>query len=331
MSRKVLITGGAGFIGLHLANRLLDEGCQVHLVDNFSRAVDDAELKETLARDQATFSSVDLLNADNIEILAIDYDLIFHLAAIIGVVHVLERPYNVLYDNICMLGNMLELARRQTRLSRFFFASTSEVYAGTLKHFDLPIPTPENTPLALTDLSHPRTSYMLSKIYGEALCQQAGIPFTLFRPHNIYGPRMGMAHVIPEQLRKAYDADSGDSIEVFSVDHTRCFCYINDAVEMLWRMMELPDCEGKTLNLGTQNPEVTIKEVVEACFAAVGKELKIDAKPASSGSPARRGPDMSLTIELTGFESKVNLREGVARTYEWYLKNIFEGEGTTAQ
>lgn len=331
MSRKVLITGGAGFIGLHLANRLLDEGCQVHLVDNFSRAVDDAELKKTLARDQATLSSVDLLKAENIDTLATDYDLIFHLAAIIGVVHVLERPYNVLYDNICMLGNMLELARRQSRLSRFFFASTSEVYAGTLKHFDLPIPTPESTPLALTDLSHSRTSYMLSKIYGEALCQQAGIPFTLFRPHNVYGPRMGMAHVIPEQLRKAYDADSGDRIEVFSVDHTRCFCYIDDAVEMLWRMMERPDCEGKTLNLGTQNPEVTIKEVVEACFAAVGKELKIAAMPASSGSPARRGPDMNLTIELTDFESKVSLREGVALTYKWYLKNIFEGEGITAR
>ena len=331
MNKKVLITGGAGFIGLHLANRLLEEGCQVHIIDNFTRAVDDDELKETLSRDHTSFSSVDLLDTNNVKNLDVDYDVIFHLAAIIGVMHVLERPYNVLYDNIRMLGNMIDLAHRQTNLTRFFFASTSEVYAGTLKYFDLPIPTPESTPLASTELSLPRTSYMLSKIYGEALCQQAGIPFTLFRPHNVYGPRMGMAHVIPEQLRKAYNAKEGDYIEVFSIDHTRCFCYIDDAVEMLLQMMKSSDCEGKTLNLGTQNPEVTIKEVAEACFTAVGKKLNIDAKPVSPGSPTRRGPDMSQTIELTGFESQVGFLDGVARTYDWYKKNIFEGDEITAQ
>ena len=331
MNKKVLITGGAGFIGLHLANRLLDEGCQVHLVDNFSRAVDDVELKTTLARKMASFNSIDLLEIDNVEQLDVDYDFIFHLAAIIGVTHVMERPYDVLYDNIRMLGNMINLAHKQNSLSRFFFASTSEIYVGTLKYFDLPIPTPEKTPLAITDLAHPRTSYMLSKIYGEALCQQASIPFTLFRPHNIFGPRMGMAHVIPEQLRKAYEAQEGDNIEVFSIDHTRCFCYIDDAIEMLWRMMESPKCEGETLNLGTQNPEISIKEVAEACFLAADKKLSIDAKPASPGSPTRRGPDMSKTISLIDYESQVSFIDGIARTYDWYKKNIFEGKVDTAK
>jgi nucleoside-diphosphate-sugar epimerase len=331
MNKKVLITGGAGFIGLHLANRLLDEGCQVHLVDNFSRAVDDVELKTTLARKMASFNSIDLLEIDNVEQLDVDYDFIFHLAAIIGVKHVMKRPYDVLYDNIRMLGNMMNLVHKQNSLSRFFFASTSEIYSGTLKYFDLPIPTPEKTPLAITDLAHPRTSYMLSKIYGEALCQQASIPFTLFRPHNIFGPRMGMAHVIPEQLRKAYEAQEGDNIEVFSIDHTRCFCYIDDAIEMLWRMMESPKCEGETLNLGTQNPEISIKEVAEACFLAADKKLSIDAKPASPGSPTRRGPDMSKTISLIDYESQVSFIDGIARTYDWYKKNIFEGKVDTAK
>jgi nucleoside-diphosphate-sugar epimerase len=329
--KKVLITGGAGFIGLHLANHLLNKGCHVHIVDNFARAIDDVELKEVLARDYASFSRIDLLDTNVIKNLDTNYDVIFHLAAIIGVVHVLERPYNVLYDNIRMLGNMIDLARSQTNLSRFFFASTSEIYSGTLKYFDLPIPTPEKTPLAITDLAHPRTSYMLSKIYGEALCQQASIPFTLFRPHNIYGPRMGMAHVIPEQLRKAYEAKEGDNIEVFSIDHTRCFCYIDDAIEMLWRMMESPKCEGEALNLGTQNPEISIKEVAEACFLAVDKKLSIDAKPASPGSPTRRGPDMSKTISLIDYESQVSFIDGITRTYDWYKKNIFEGKVDTAK
>ena len=331
MSKKILITGGAGFIGSHLTNRLLDEGFQVHIIDNFARAVDDADLKSTLKRDNVSSCYLDLRDRMSLKTIEKDYDVIFHLAAIIGVKHVLEQPYNVLYDNICMLGNMIEFAHQQSNLSRFFFASTSEVYAGTLNYFDLSIPTPESTPLAITDLTHPRTSYMLSKIYGEALCQQAGIPFTLFRPHNVYGPRMGMAHVIPEQLHKAHKSNNGDSIEVFSVDHTRCFCYIDDAVEMLLRMMERPNCNGKTLNLGTQSPEISMKELAEICYAIAGKELEIDAKPATSGSPVRRGPDMASTIKLIDFESKVSLSEGVQRTYDWYKKNIFEGTDISAQ
>ena len=78
MNKKVLITGGAGFIGLHLANRLLDEGCEVHLIDNFSRAVDDTELKSTLARESSIFTSIDLLEYDSVEQLDLDYDVIFH-------------------------------------------------------------------------------------------------------------------------------------------------------------------------------------------------------------------------------------------------------------
>jgi UDP-glucose 4-epimerase len=331
MSKKVLITGGAGFIGLHLANRLLDEGCQVHLVDNFSRGVNDIELTETLKRKQTTFENLNINNINDVERLDTNYDVIFHLAAIIGVAHVLERPYDVLSDNILMLVNMIDFARRQKKLSRFFFASTSEVYAGTLKYFELSIPTPESTPLAITDLSQQRTSYMLSKIYGEALCRQSGIPFTIFRPHNVYGARMGMSHVIPEQLKKTFEAKDNDMIDVFSVDHTRCFCFIDDAIEMLWRMMNSNDCKHKTLNLGTQNPEISMKELAKICHKVTEKILVINEMPASTGSPTRRCPDMSLTKRLINFQSQVDLHAGISLTYDWYRKNIFEGKKITAQ
>lgn len=323
MSKKILITGGAGFIGLHLARRLIDEGYQVDLLDNFARAVDDKELKEIMAHDKINFFNIDLLSHSQINKLNTDYDVIFHLAAIIGVTHVMENPYDVLYQNISMLGNMIDFAHRQKKLKRFLFASTSEVYAGALKHFNLLIPTPEDTPLTLTDLSHPRTSYMLSKIYGEAMCQQSDLSFTIFRPHNVYGPRMGMAHVIPEQLRKAHDAKDGDSIDVFSINHTRSFCYIDDAVEILFRMMINDNCNIKTLNLGNQGPEVKIKEVVQECFSVVGKKLFINEKPETPGSPKRRAPDMEISSSLINFESQINLHDGICRTYEWYKKNVF--------
>lgn len=331
MNKKVLITGGAGFIGLSLANRFLDEGYKVDIVDNYTRAVHDIELDQTLYKKNVRFFDVDLLNDKFIVDFDIDYDLIFHLAAIIGVAHVLESPYSVLFDNINMLNNVIKLAHKQKNIARLFFASTSEVYAGTLKYFDLSIPTSENTPLAITDTAHPRTSYMLSKIYGEALCQQSGLPFTIFRPHNVYGPRMGMSHVIPEQLSKAYNSNNGDNIDVFSINHTRCFCYIDDAIEMLWRMAKCDSCVGKILNLGTQNPEVTMKEVAEACFLVTGKKLNVNAMPSSPGSPSRRAPDMNTTINLIGFKSKVSLIDGIKYTYKWYKNNIFEGKEITAK
>lgn len=330
MTEKVLITGGAGFMGLHLARRLLDEGFEVHLVDNFARGVRDADLEKVLAHPGASFSSMDCLDAQAVAELPTDCDYIFHLAAIIGVVHVMRQPYRVLMDNLNLMDNLIEHARRQKHLKRFMYPSTSEVYAGTLEYFDLPIPTPESTPLAVTELSRPRTSYMLSKICGECLCHYADIPSTIFRPHNVYGPRMGLVHVVPGQLKKAWDASDGDVIAVPSVDQTRCFCYVDDAVEMLLRMMTSSQCEGRTLNLGTQDPEVTIREVAATCHEVVGRKVTIQAEPPPPGSPDRRGPDMSLTTELVGYRSQISLREGVERTHDWYRANVFESGGPSA-
>lgn len=330
MNDKILITGAAGFIGLHLTRRLLDDGYQVHMVDNFARAVKDADLEQTLQHPAATFSSVDCLDAGQVGQLPTDFDYIFHLAAIIGVEHVVNRPFEVVVNNTNLLANLIDHARCQSKLKRFLFASTSEVYAGTLENFELPVPTPEQTPLSLSDVARPRTSYMLSKIAGEAMCHYSGLPFTIFRPHNVYGPRMGSAHVVPGQLRKAWEAADGDSIAVPSVDQTRCFCYIDDAVEMLVRMMTRSECENETLNLGTQEPEVTIRELAETCHRAVGRDVSLKPEPAPPGSPNRRAPDMSLTFKATGYRSEVSLDDGVTRTWQWYRTNVFEGAGVTA-
>src|SRR5262249_46278010 len=204
-------------------------------------------------------------------------------------------------------------------------------YAGTLQKFSLPIPTPETVSLALPDLDHPRTSYMLSKIYGEALIHQAQVPFTIVRPHNFYGPRMGLSHVIPELLKKAHFAKMGEPIEVFSIDHRRTFCFIRDAIEMIYRAVESPKSVGQVLNIGTQEPEVTIGELARKVTAAVGKRLDTVAGPETPGSPARRCPDMTRTRQLTGYCSQVSLEEGIQETYDWYRTHIFDGKSISAR
>lgn len=329
--KKVLITGGAGFIALQLAKKLMESGYSVSLVDNYSRGVKDIELKEVLENSQASFHELDCLDEKSLEYLPNDFAYIFHMAAIIGVRHVEERPDKVLTENLRLLENILDVAERQKNLKRFLFASTSEVYAGTLENFQLPIPTPESAALALTELSRPRTSYMLSKISGEALCHYRPVPTTIFRPHNIYGPRMGTSHVVPGQLQKAHESPVGSEIPVPSAEQTRTFCYIDDAVEMLVRMMESQNCEGETLNLGNQDPEVTIQELVKVCHRVVGKNQTVLSKPSVPGSPQRRCPDMTRTISLIGYTPTVSLEEGIRRTYDWYSRNVFEGDGVTAQ
>ncbi|PYO39151.1 MAG: NAD-binding protein [Gemmatimonadetes bacterium] len=232
-------------------------------------------------------------------------------------------PQRVLRDNLLMLLAVMEVAGRQPHLERLVFASTSEVYAGTLEQFSLPFPTPETTPLALPDLGAPRSAYMLSKLYGEALVRQSGLPFTIVRPHNVYGPRMGMAHVIPELLRSAHDLPDGGELQVASVDHRRTFCYVTDAVEMLERVAREARCAGEVLNVGSQAPEVTIGEVADLVIETVGKNLSVRATAATPGSPTRRCPDMSRLRSLVGYEAQVGLRDGIQRTYAWYRDRFF--------
>jgi nucleoside-diphosphate-sugar epimerase len=319
---RSLITGGAGFIGLHLARRLLAVECEVDLVDDFSRGMRDADLAALEEEGTVRILQRDLRDPAALDDLPDAYEYVFHLAAIVGVARVVRQPYAVLADSVTMMRSVVAAARRQTALRRLVFLSTSEVYAGTLAHFTLPFPTPESTPLAVGSLAEPRTTYMLSKIYGEAMCHHADMPFTILRPHNVYGPRMGLAHVIPELLQRAHAGRH--SLEVASVDHRRTFCYVDDAVEMIWAAASSPECAGETLNIGVDEPEVSIGELAAMVVETVGKPLEIVALPPTAGSPARRCPDVARTRALTGVRPQVRLPAGIRRTYAWYRGNVFD-------
>jgi nucleoside-diphosphate-sugar epimerase len=325
---KALITGGGGFIGFHLGKYLLTKDFEIDIVDNFSRGTHDPELEKLLNNHRVKLKKADLMNTAEItSSLHDNYDYIFHLAAIVGVDNVTKQPFDVLQRNVIMLINMIQFAREQNNLKCFIFASSSEVYAGTLLYYGMKIPTPETTPLTVTDLNKPRTSYMLSKIYGEAICNSSGLPVVIIRPHNIYGPRMGMSHVIPQLLKKAYFLEETEGMEVFSPEHKRTFCYIDDAVQMIYLLVNKESCIGKTVNIGKQDYEITMYDLAGLILKIVGKGNSITSMQEADGSPVRRCPDMSLTSEMIGYKAKMSIEDGIKRTYGWYRENVFESGG----
>jgi UDP-glucose 4-epimerase len=320
---KTLITGGTGFIGLHLARTLLERGHELTLLDVVGRE-NDAELQAVASHPSVRLIYRNLNSPGSLDDLANDYDYVIHLAALLGVQNVRERPFEVLTQNTAMLDPVIALARRQRHLNRLVFASTSEAYDGTLRYFGMPVPTPETTPLTVSDLTEPRSTYMLSKIYGEALCRYSGVPFTLIRVHNAYGPRMGLSHVIPELLRRAHNLARGETLAVYSVSHRRTFCYISDLVELVARILECPACAGEVLNVGKESPEVAMIDLGRIVLETVGRDAGILAMPDTPGSTSRRAPDMSKAGALVGYRADVDLREGVRQTYEWYREHVFD-------
>ena len=134
-----------------------------------------------------------------------------------GVNNVINQPYETLSRNILLTDLAIKLALMQKKLERFIFTSTSEVYSGAIERDLALIPTPESTNLIIEDSYSKRATYKLSKITGESLCLNSGLPVTIVRPHNIYGPRMGMSHVIPELIKKILFLEEGEELDVFSV------------------------------------------------------------------------------------------------------------------
>jgi len=323
--RKILITGGAGFIGFHLAKKLSDNhDNEIHIVDNLIRGKIDDDFKSLTDKKNVTFFNLDLKNPESFRKLDDDFDYVYHLAAIIGVKHVKERPEQVISVNALSTLNLLEWFVN-SNCKKIFFSSTSETYSWTQTFYDLPAPTPENVPLSITDPFNPRSTYALSKIFGEVAvinyCRKFKKPFTIVRYHNVYGPRMGTVHVIPEIYKKIIEGMN--PLPVYSVDHSRAFCYIEDAINESVMAMESSKTDNEILNIGNDKEEVTIEDLVNRIISIVGKEIKI--MPLKSEDPIkRRCPDLTKMRSLVGYEPIVTLNEGLKKTIDWYKVNLKE-------
>lgn len=318
---KILITGGVGFIGFSLAKKLAkDPNNTITLLDNLSRGLMDKELVSFLEQKNVNFLQGDLTDKDLYSKLDVDYDYIYHFAAVIGVQNVTSNPDRVLNVNAVSTINLFEYARTLKNLKKVVFSSTSEVYAGTLKYGSLPVPTPEDVILCVDDMAYERSTYALSKIYGESIAVNYGkkfnVPFTILRYHNVYGPRMGFQHVIPELILKI---NQQNVIDLESPTHTRSFCFIDDAIEATVLCCEKTETTNQIINIGNSAEETAIHALAVKIAEALNKNIQINEMPNTVGSPARRCPDVSKLKKLTGYTPHVMLSAGIEKTSAWYL------------
>ncbi len=304
--RVCLVTGGAGFIGSHLVERLLRRGDRVVVIDDLSTG-----RRENLH--DADPSRLSLITAGVSEGLGGfgpgAFDEIFHLAAAVGVRLVIDEPIRTIETNVSETAAVLDFAARTA--TPILVASTSEVYGKSTK---TPFAEDDDVVYGPTVLS--RWSYACSKAIDEYLAlghhRQSGLPVAIVRFFNIVGPRQvgtwGM--VLPRFVGAAL---RGDSLEVYGDGRqSRCFCDVRDVVEVLPRILAAPQCHGRVLNLGSDEP-IEIRALAELVRDTLGSDSPIvhlsyeQAFGEGFDDLRERRPDLTRIREATGFRSRVSL------------------------
>jgi nucleoside-diphosphate-sugar epimerase len=327
---KILITGAAGFVGCHLARHILaTSDDRLVLVDNLQRGRMDEDMKNLLASgaDRVAFLTLDLTDPSSVGEFPRDLDQVYHLAAVNGTKWFYEMPDETLRINTLSLVYVLEWMKTLPRKPKLCFPSSNEAYAGALASFGrLPIPTPEDVPLVISDPYNPRWSYAATKLIGELFvihyAARHHFDAVIIRPHSFYGPRAGYEHVVPEFCGRI--ASRTDPFPIYGADETRTFCYITDAVRAMEMFMNASSTNGQpiqTVHIGATE-EVTMKQLAERLFAAAGwKPSSLDIHPAPEGCVKRRRANIEKIKRLIPWEPEISLDEGLRRTYEWYEKH----------
>ena len=306
-SMRILVTGGAGFLGSHLADRLVADGHTVVCLDNLSTGRR-RNLEAALATGRAT-----LVEADVVEPLPVTgpFDRLFHLASPVSAIHHAARPIASLRAGAEGTRRVLDLADSCGAV--FLLASTSEVYGDPQVHPQVESYVGHCSPIG------PRSPYDEGKRFAESLAtaygRERGTRIRIARIFNTYGPRMPPddGRVVPTFI---YQALTGRPVRVFgNGSQTRSFCYVSDMVEALVRLAETD--YAAPVNLG--NPvEVTMLDVAREIIALVGSRSLVEFGPLPPDDPVRRRPDITLARRLLGWEPKVSRREGFERTLAYY-------------
>ena len=318
MSKRVIVTGGGGFIGAYLVKRLVREGWDVGVIDTMVRG-DASRFAEV--SDDVRLHSIDVRDEDAVTAAIDGAEVVMHLAAINGTENFYKRPELVL--DVGIRGALAVVnACRRAGVPDLVVASTAEVYQTPAV-----VPTPEQISLMLPDSLNPRYSYGGSKIVSELIAFNYGQDHfrkvQVFRPHNVYGPDMGWKHVIPQFiLRAAESLNGGSGPAPFTIQgdgsETRAFCYVDDVVDGILTMYEKGG-HREIYHIGNDE-EISVRQLVDRLGEAMGGTLSIVPSSAAEGGTPRRCPDISK-MRVLGYDPKTDISDGLRRTAAWYLAN----------
>ena len=322
-----LITGGSGFIGSHLVETAIERGHRVIVLDDLSSGSIE-NLSAVRSSPRLEFIPESVLSNNVLAELVDRADLVFHLAATVGVFNIIESPVATILNNISGTEAVLKMAAKKKK--KVLITSTSEVYGKSAT-----IPFQEDGDLVLGPTSKSRWSYAATKIVDEFLAlaywREYAVPTVVVRLFNCVGPRQvgryGM--VLPRFIQQALN---GDDLTVYgSGKQARCFCYVSDVVEALFLLAQKDGAVGQVVNIG--NPqEVTIEDLARRVIAVTEANVGLQYIPYESAYEAgfedmeRRVPDIRKLKEITGFEPTVGLDEALLRTLAWFRAQPRAGE-----
>lgn len=307
---KVLITGGAGFIGSHLADHLLARGDQVVILDDLSTGRL-SNIEHLMGRPDVEFVLGSILNSDLVDSVVSRVEVVYHLAAAVGVELIVEKPLQSLMTNI--RGSEIVFEKAHKHGARILVTSTSEIYGKNTSDR-----LREEDDRILGSPLKSRWSYSEAKAIDEILAytywREKGLETVIVRLFNTVGPRQTGSYgmVIPRFVSQAL---RNEPITVYgSGDQTRCFCFVGDVVSGMIRLCENPEAFGKVFNLGG-NEEVSIRELAERIISLGGSTSKLDFIPYDVAyeegfeDMQRRVPDVTRAANLVGFAPSVGLDE----------------------
>ena len=310
MIKRILVTGGAGFIGSHLCDRLVDAGQDVICADNFFTS-QMSNIEHLLGR-----RNFELIRHDVTHPLFLEVDEIYNFACPAAPGHYQYNPIKTIKTSVMGAIHMLGLAKRVK--AKILHASTSEVYGD---------PTPEHHPQPETYRGNvnpigPRACYDEGKRAAETLMfdyrRQNNVNIRVIRIFNTYGPRMHPfdGRVVSNFIRQAV---AGEDITIYGDgSQSRSFCYVDDLIDGVLKMMDAPDDFPGPVNLGNPD-EFTIRELAERVIELTGSSSRVvQARPLPEDDPLHRQPDIALARDKLGWEPKVALREGLKRTIDWF-------------
>ncbi len=321
---RALVTGGAGFIGSHLVDRLLERGHEVVVLDNLSTGRI-ANIRHLLGHPRFRFVNDSILNEPVVDRLVESCDLVFHLAAAVGVWYIVQNPLEAIRVNVEGTETVLRAAFRHWK--KVVLASSSEVYGKSTK-----APLCEEDDRLLGPTTVARWSYSSSKAIDEHFAwayAAQGLPVVILRFFNVYGPRIhenGYGTVVARFIRQALN---GEDLTVHGDGRqSRCFCYVDDLITGILLASEVPEAEGQVFNLGNDE-EIRIRDLAELIRDLAESSSRIVFVPYEDSygqrfeDTPRRVPDLTRARLVLGYRPEIDLEEGLRRTIRWCRENGF--------